>query len=138
MPGRPRPLRHHAVSGYLAADQPVRKREEKLPVRMSMLFGRTLREAPSGVEVASHGLLLRAGFIRQLAAGIFSYLPLAKRSIGKIEDILREEMDAADGQEVSMPVVQPADVWERSAGTIRRARSWYGSATAGTGRWSWR
>jgi len=79
-----------------------------------MLFGQTLREAPSGVEVASHELLLRAGFIRQLAAGIFSYLPLAKRSIRKIEDILREEMDAAGGQEVSMPVVQPADVWERS------------------------
>jgi prolyl-tRNA synthetase len=81
---------------------------------MSTIFGRTLREAPSDVEVASHGLLLRAGFIRQLAAGIFSYLPLAKRSIGKIEKILREEMDAAGGQEVSMPVVQPADVWERS------------------------
>jgi prolyl-tRNA synthetase len=81
---------------------------------MSTLFGSTLREAPSGVEIASHGLLLRAGFIRQLAAGIFSYLPLAKRSIGKIERILREEMDAAGGQEVSMPVVQPADVWERS------------------------
>jgi prolyl-tRNA synthetase len=83
-------------------------------MRMSMLFGRTLREAPSGVEVVSHGLLLRAGFIRQLAAGIFSYLPLAKRSIGKIENILREEMEAAGGQELSMPVVQPADVWERS------------------------
>jgi prolyl-tRNA synthetase len=83
-------------------------------MRMSTLFGLTLREAPSGVEVASHGLLLRAGYIRQLAAGIFSYLPLAKRSIGKIENILREEMDAAGGQEVSMPVVQPADVWERS------------------------
>ena len=83
-------------------------------MRMSTMFGRTLREAPSDVEVASHGLLLRAGFIRQLAAGIFSYLPLARRSIGKIEKILREEMDAAGGQEVSMPVVQPADVWERS------------------------
>ncbi len=83
-------------------------------MRMSTMFGRTLREAPSDVEVVSHGLLLRAGFIRQLAAGIFSYLPLAKRSIGKIEKILREEMDAAGGQEVSMPVVQPADVWERS------------------------
>jgi prolyl-tRNA synthetase len=83
-------------------------------MRMSTHFGSTLREAPSGVEVASHGLLLRAGFIRQLAAGIFSYLPLAKRSIVKIERILREEMDAAGGQEVSMPVVQPADVWKRS------------------------
>jgi prolyl-tRNA synthetase len=83
-------------------------------MRMSTLFGLTLREAPSGVKVASHGLLLRAGFIRQLAAGIFSYLPLAKRSIDKIEKILREEMDAAGGQEVLMPVVQPADVWESS------------------------
>ena len=83
-------------------------------MRMSTIFGSTLREAPSGVEVASHGLLLRAGFIRQLAAGIFSYLPLAKRSIGKVERILREEMDAAGGQEVSMPVVQPSDAWERS------------------------
>src|SRR5215217_703176 len=83
-------------------------------MRMSVLFGRTLREAPSGVEVAGHRLLLRAGFIRQLSAGVFSYLPLAKRSIGKIEDILREEMEAVVGQEVSMPVVQPADVWKRS------------------------
>src|ERR687898_749671 len=83
-------------------------------MRMSTIFGRTLREAPSDVEVASHGLLLRAGFIRQLAAGIFSYLPLAKRSIGKIEKILREEMEAAGGQELSLPVVQPVDVWKRS------------------------
>ena len=83
-------------------------------MRMSTMFGRTLREAPSGVEVEGHKLLLRAGFIRQVAAGVFSYLPLARRSIGKIEAILREEMDAVGGQEVSMPVVQPADVWKRS------------------------
>jgi prolyl-tRNA synthetase len=81
---------------------------------MSEMFGRTLREAPSGVEVEGHRLLLRAGFVRQLAAGVFSYLPLAKRSIAKIEGILREEMDAVGGQEVSMPVVQPAEVWKRS------------------------
>jgi prolyl-tRNA synthetase len=81
---------------------------------MSMMFGRTLREAPSGAEVEGHKLLLRAGFVRQLAAGVFSYLPLARRSIGKIEGILREEMDAVGGQEVSMPVVQPAEVWKRS------------------------
>jgi prolyl-tRNA synthetase len=66
------------------------------------------------VEVEGHGLLLRAGFVRQLAAGVFSYLPLARRSIAKIEGILREEMDAVGGQEVSMPVVQPAEVWKRS------------------------
>ncbi|HEX5847648.1 MAG TPA: proline--tRNA ligase [Rubrobacter sp.] len=81
---------------------------------MSRMFGRTLREVPSGVEVEGHGLLLRAGFVRQLAAGVFSYLPLARRSIAKIEGILREEMDAVGGQEVSMPVVQPAEVWKRS------------------------
>jgi prolyl-tRNA synthetase len=81
---------------------------------MSTMFGRTLREAPSGVEAEGHRLLLRAGFVRQLAAGVFSYLPLARRSIRKIEDILREEMDAVGGQEVSMPVVQPAEVWKRT------------------------
>ena len=83
-------------------------------MRMSELFGRTLREAPAGTEAAGHGLLLRAGYVRQLAAGIFSYLPLAKRSFDKVSNILREEMEACGGQEVSMPVVHPAEVWERS------------------------
>lgn len=83
-------------------------------MRMSRLFGRTLREVPSGTEVAGHGLLLRAGFVRQLAAGIFSYLPLAKRSLDKVSGILREEVEACGGQEVSMPVVHPAEIWERS------------------------
>jgi prolyl-tRNA synthetase len=91
-------------------------------MRMSVLFGRTLREAPSGVEVEGHRLLLRAGFVRQLAAGVFSYLPLARRSIGKIENILREEMDAVGGQEVSMPVVQPAEVWKRSGRYVKTGR----------------
>jgi len=83
-------------------------------MRMSMLFGRTLRAVPSGTEVVSQGLLLRAGFIRRLAAGLFSYLPLAKRSLDKISIVLREEMEACGGQELSMPVVHPADLWERS------------------------
>jgi prolyl-tRNA synthetase len=60
-------------------------------MRMSELFGQTLREAPSDAEIASHQLLVRAGFIRQLGAGIFSYLHLAQRSITKIENIIREE-----------------------------------------------
>lgn len=85
-----------------------------MTLRVSRLFGKTLREAPSGTEVAGHELLLRAGFVRPLAAGMFSYLPLAKRSLDKISNVLREEMDASGGQEVSMPVVHPADVWERS------------------------
>jgi prolyl-tRNA synthetase len=78
---------------------------------MHDLFGETLRETPSEAEIASHRLLVRAGFIRQLGAGIFSYLHLARRSMNKIERILREEMDAIGGQEITMPVVNPAEVW---------------------------
>jgi len=83
-------------------------------MRMSKLFSQTLREAPSDVEVASHRLLLRAGFLRTLAAGIFSYLPLGKRSITRIENIMREEINGIGGQEIAMPVVQPADLWKES------------------------
>jgi len=83
-------------------------------MRMTQLFGQTLRDAPSEAQVASHQLLLRAGFIRQLAAGIFTYLPLARRSITKIENIIREEMNAIGGQEITMPVVNPADIWKET------------------------
>jgi prolyl-tRNA synthetase len=83
-------------------------------MRLSKLFFHTLREAPSESEVPSHQLLLRAGFIRQAAAGIFSYLPLARRSLTKIESIMREEMAAIGGQELTMPVVQPADLWKET------------------------
>ena len=83
-------------------------------MRMSKRFGLTLRDAPADVEVKSHQLLLRAGFIRPLAAGIFSYLPLAKRSITKIENIMRDEMNAIGGQELTMPVVHPADIWKET------------------------
>ena len=83
-------------------------------MRMSRLFSQTLREAPADAQVASHILLLRAGYIRQLASGIFSYLPLAHRSLGKIEGIIRREMDAIGGQEIKMPVVHAADVWKAS------------------------
>ncbi|HJW84360.1 MAG TPA: proline--tRNA ligase [Anaerolineae bacterium] len=81
-------------------------------MRLSHQFGSTLREAPAGVEAASHQLLLRAGFIRQLGQGLFSYLPLARRSLTKIENIMREEMNAIGGQELTMPVVHPAEVWQ--------------------------
>ena len=83
-------------------------------MRMSRLFSQTLREAPADAQVASHILLLRAGYIRQLASGLFSYLPLAQRSLGKIEEIIRREMDAIGGQEIKMPVVHAADVWKAS------------------------
>ncbi|UCD43684.1 MAG: proline--tRNA ligase [Chloroflexota bacterium] len=81
---------------------------------MSQLFSQTLREAPADAEVESHRLLVRAGFIQQLAAGIFSYLPLAKRVLTKIEDIMREEINAIGGQEVTMPVVHPAEIWKET------------------------
>lgn len=83
-------------------------------MRMSQLFGQTLREAPSEAEVDSHQLLLRAGYIRQLGAGIFSYLPLAQRALTKVENIIREEMNAIGGQELTMPVVHPATLWQET------------------------
>jgi prolyl-tRNA synthetase len=83
-------------------------------MRMTRLFSTTLREVPSEAEVASHQLLLRAGFIRQLGAGIFSYLPLARRTMSRIEAVMREEIDAIGGQEITMPVVHPADVWQET------------------------
>jgi prolyl-tRNA synthetase len=83
-------------------------------MKISQLFGQTLRDAPSESEVVSHQLLMRAGFIRPLGAGIFSYLHLAKRSMMKIESIMREEMDRIGGQEISMPVVHTAEVWKET------------------------
>ena len=79
---------------------------------MRTLFSQTRRESPGDTEVAGHRLLLRAGFVRQLGAGLFSYLPLAQRSLRRIETILREEMDRIGGQEITMPVVNPASVWQ--------------------------
>jgi prolyl-tRNA synthetase len=83
-------------------------------MKLSQMFGQTLREAPAEADVVSHQLLMRAGFIRPLGAGIFAYLHLAKRSMMKIEAILRDEMDRIGGQEISMPVVQPADLWKET------------------------
>jgi len=83
-------------------------------MRMSRLFSQTLRDAPAEAEIPSHKLMLRAGYVRQLASGIFSYLPLGQRSMQKIEAIIREEMDAIGGQEITMPVVHPADIWQES------------------------
>ncbi len=83
-------------------------------MRLSKFFGETLREAPSESDSASSQMLVRAGYVRQLAAGLYSYLPLAHKSLRKIEQILREEMDAIGGQEMCMPVVHPAEIWQES------------------------
>ena len=83
-------------------------------MRMSNMFSRTLREAPSGAESKGYEYLLRAGYIRQLGAGIFSLLPLGFKSTKKIENIVREEMNRIGGQEILMPVVNPGDLWKES------------------------
>jgi prolyl-tRNA synthetase len=82
--------------------------------RYSQLFIPTLKEAPADAQVASHKLLVRAGFIRQLGAGIYDYLPLAKRTLTKIEAIVREEMNAIGGQEFYLPALNPAEIWKES------------------------
>jgi prolyl-tRNA synthetase len=83
-------------------------------VRFSKLFGKTLRQAPAEAESVSHQLLLRAGMIAQEAAGIYSYLPLGWRVLKKIENVIREEMDKAGGQELMLPVLQPFELWQQS------------------------
>lgn len=83
-------------------------------MRMSKMFSQTLREAPSAADCKGYEFLLRAGFIRQMGAGIFSLLPLGYKSTAKIEGIIREEMDSLDGQEILMPLVNPADIWKET------------------------
>ncbi len=83
-------------------------------MRMSKLFGKTQREIPTEADTISHQLLIRAGMIHQEAAGVYSYLPLAWRVLGKIEDIIRDEMNKAGGQELSLPVLQPLELWQET------------------------
>ncbi|MDD4084526.1 MAG: proline--tRNA ligase [Acidaminococcaceae bacterium] len=83
-------------------------------MRVSRLYAPTLREVPAEAEVISHQLMLRAGFMRKAAGGIYTYLPLALRVLKKIETIVREEMDRAGAQELLMPIVQPAEMWQES------------------------
>ena len=87
-------------------------------MKFTRMLSKTLRFDPSEAETASHRLMLRAGLIQQVAAGVYSYLPLAWRSLRKIEDIIREEMNAAGGQELMLPALQPLELWEQ---TGRRA-----------------
>ena len=83
-------------------------------MRMSRLVGRKLKEDPKDATTVSHKFLIRGGYVRSVSAGIYSLLPLGKRIVDKIERIIREEMDAVDGQEVLMPVVLPAELWKES------------------------
>ena len=80
-------------------------------MRASKFFISTVKEAPNDAEVMSHKLMIRAGMIKRLSAGVYSYLPLGLRVIRKVEAIIREEMDAAGAIELTMPVIQPAELW---------------------------
>ncbi|MFP4616499.1 MAG: proline--tRNA ligase, partial [Thiohalorhabdus sp.] len=83
-------------------------------MRLSQYLLPTLRETPADAEIVSHQLMLRAGMIRRLAAGLYSWLPLGYRVVQRVEQVVREEMNAAGAQEVLMPVVQPAELWQES------------------------
>ncbi len=83
-------------------------------MRMSQLFGKTLREQPSDADTESHALLIRAGFVSQLMSGVYSFLPLGNRVRLKIENIIRNEMDSAGAQEILMPALQPLQLWDQS------------------------
>jgi len=92
-------------------------------MRFSKLFGKTLRQAPAEAESVSHQLLLRAGMIAQEAAGIYSYLPMGWRVLKKIENVIREEMDKAGGQELMLPVLQPFELWQQSGRYVSFGKS---------------
>ncbi len=83
-------------------------------MKQSSLLGRTLREAPKDAQTAAHALLLRAGYMQQVSAGVYSYLPLLHRTLSKISQIVREEMEAAGAVELLMPALQPRELWEES------------------------
>lgn len=83
-------------------------------MHVSKFVVKTLREAPAGAELPSHVFLLRGGYVKQLASGLYSTLPLGKRVLQRIERVIREEMNALDGQEVDLPLVHPAELWEES------------------------
>ncbi len=83
-------------------------------MKASNFYAPTLRESPAEAELLSHKLMLRAGFIRKAAGGMYTYLPLAWRTMKKISQIIREEMDAKGGLELMMPITQPAEIWQES------------------------
>ncbi|MHB1632513.1 MAG: proline--tRNA ligase, partial [Acidithiobacillus sp.] len=83
-------------------------------MRASQIFIPTLKETPAEAELISHQLLLRGGFIRRLASGLYTWMPLGLRVLRKVERVVREEMDRSGAQELLMPLVQPAELWQES------------------------
>ncbi len=110
------------LSSEVVARRPTRSRQKRearahlsfLAMLVSQLVVKTLREAPAGAELPSHIFLLRGGYIKQLASGLYSILPLGLRVLRKIEAVIRAEMNALGGQEISLPLVQPAELWRES------------------------
>ena len=83
-------------------------------MRWTQTFIPTLKETPADAEIVSHQLLLRAGLVRKLTGGLYTFLPMGLRALTKVATIVREEMDRAGGIEVSMPLLQPTDIWHAS------------------------
>jgi prolyl-tRNA synthetase len=110
---RPGAARDHSVS-RIRGFESVRRGLGLEPMRASQFFIATLKEAPADAEVVSHRLMMRAGMIKRLGAGIYSYMPMGLRVIRKVEAIIREEMNRAGAVELLMPVVQPAELWQES------------------------
>src|SRR5215217_4793061 len=104
--------RSSEAAGQRCVNSP--RRYPSRPMRLSELFFTTLRDDPVEAEMPSHRLLLRAGYLRQLGSGIYSLLPLGKKVSDRVEQIVREEIDAIGGQEMEMPVVHPAEIWKES------------------------
>ena len=103
------------------------------PMLFSRMFLPTMKEEPKEAEVVSHRLMLRAGFIRRLSAGIYTWLPLGLKSLRKVERIIREEMDRAGAQEILMPAVQPKELWVESGRWDFYGKELFGSETGTTG-----
>ena len=97
---------------HSAGHQPTK--QTKPPMKASQFFISTLKEAPVDAEVVSHQLMIRAGLIKKLGAGIYNYMPMGLRVIRKVEAIVREEMNRAGAIEMSMPVIQPAELWQET------------------------
>ena len=108
--------RLHCVEQFGALGLPPHppSSQDKSSLRVSRSFLPVLKESPSDAQIVSHKLMLRAGLIRQTAAGIYAWLPVGFRVLKKIEQIVREEQDRAGAQEMLMPTIQPADLWRES------------------------
>ena len=91
-------------------------------MRMTRAFFTTLRAAPADAEIASHVLLARTGLIHRISAGLYAYTPAMWRTVRKIADIVREEMDRAGAQELMLPIVQPRELWDESGRLVAQSR----------------